>query len=130
MLNLYNYSLLTIFLVGLAAILVAIEIGCRLGAHAGDQRDDNVSTLEGAIIGLLALMVGFTFAMALNRFEARRDAVLAEANAIGTTALQAHLLGSSIPAGDSRAATVLTSTRCPDISLASGRTGPSTQERA
>jgi hypothetical protein len=92
MLNLYNYSLLTIFLVGLAAILVAIEIGCRLGAHAGDQRDDNVSTLEGAIIGLLALMVGFTFAMALTRFEARRDAVLAEANAIGTTALRARLL--------------------------------------
>jgi hypothetical protein len=54
------------------------KFGCRLGAHAGDQRNDNVSTLEGAIIGLLALMVGFTFAMALARFEARRDAVLAE----------------------------------------------------
>ena len=37
-------------------------------------------------------MVGFTFAMALSRFEARRDAILAEANAIGTTALRARLL--------------------------------------
>jgi len=40
----------------------------------------------------MALIVGFTFVMALTRFEARRDAVLAEANAIGTTALRARLL--------------------------------------
>lgn len=40
----------------------------------------------------MALMVGFTFAMALSRFEARRDAVLSEANAIGTTALRSRLL--------------------------------------
>jgi hypothetical protein len=37
-------------------------------------------------------MIGFTFAMALSRFEGRRDAVLNEANAIGTTALRARLL--------------------------------------
>src|SRR5262249_53666811 len=51
-----------------------------------------VSTLESAILGLLALMIGFTFAMALSRFEARRAAVLEEANAIGTTALRTRLL--------------------------------------
>ncbi len=44
------------------------------------------------MLGLLALMIGFTFAMALSRFETRRDAVLSEANAIGTTALRARLL--------------------------------------
>ena len=92
MLDLYNYSLLTIFLVGLAAILAAIEIGRWPGVRAGGEAGGNVSTLEGAIIGLLALILGFTFAMALSRFEARRDAILAEANAIGTTALRARLL--------------------------------------
>ncbi|MGC1825875.1 MAG: hypothetical protein WA723_09585, partial [Pseudolabrys sp.] len=44
------------------------------------------------MLGLLALMIAFTFSMALSRFEARRDAVLNEANAIGTTALRARLL--------------------------------------
>ena len=92
MIDLYNYSLLTIFLVGVAAILLAIEIGHWLGVRATGKGGDNISTLEGAVIGLLALMVGFTFAMALSRFEARRDAILAEANAIGTTALRARLL--------------------------------------
>ncbi|MBR0695960.1 hypothetical protein [Bradyrhizobium lablabi] len=41
---------------------------------------------------MVALMVGFSFLMALTRFEARREATVALANAIGTTALRAQLL--------------------------------------
>src|ERR1044071_3187361 len=50
------------------------------------------TTLFRSTAGLLALIIGFTFAMALSRFEARRDAVVQEANAIGTTALRARFL--------------------------------------
>ena len=92
MFDLYNYSLPTIFLIGLGAILVAIELGHWLGVRGGGETAGNVSTLEGAVIGLLALILGFTFAMSLSRFETRRDAILTEANAIGTTALRARLL--------------------------------------
>jgi hypothetical protein len=100
MFDLYNYSLPTIFLIGVAVILAAIEIGRLLGVrtvgrngdNASAPEDDNVSTLESAVLGLLALMIAFTFAMALSRFEARRDAVLNEANTISTTALRARLL--------------------------------------
>jgi hypothetical protein len=90
--ELYDYSLPTVFLVGLAVVLAASEIGHRFGVRAAARGGDDVSTLESAVLGLLALMIGFTFAMALARFEARRDAVLNEANAIGTTALRARLL--------------------------------------
>jgi hypothetical protein len=90
--DLSNYELLPIFLVSLALILAASEAGRQLGVRAKTRGGDNISTLEGAILGLLALMISFTFAMALSRFEARRDAVLEEANAIGTTALRARLL--------------------------------------
>ena len=92
MINLYTYSLGAIFLVGLAIILAASEIGWQLGSRGGSRAGGNVSTLESAMLGLLALIIGFTFAMALSRFEARRVAVLNEANAIGTTALRARLL--------------------------------------
>jgi len=92
MFDLDNYSLLTILLVGLVVVLGASEIGRWLGAHSDDHGSSDVSTLESAVFGLLALMIGFTFAMALSRFETRRDAVLNEANAIGTTALRARLL--------------------------------------
>jgi hypothetical protein len=87
-----DYHLLPIFLISLVVILAATELGRWLGARAGDRGGDQVLTLEGAVLGLLALMIAFTFAMALSRFEGRRDAVLNEANAIGTTALRARLL--------------------------------------
>lgn len=92
MMNLEDYRLATVFVVSLVAILAASETGRLLGVRATGRGGGDVSTLEGAILGLLALMIGFTFAMALSRFEARRDAVLNEANAIGTTALRARLL--------------------------------------
>lgn len=90
--NLANHSLSTIFVVSVIVMLTASETGRRLGVRALRRGGDNVATLEAAILGLLALMISFTFAMALSRFEARRDAVLNEANAIGTTALRARLL--------------------------------------
>ena len=90
--DLYNYGLLPIFLVSVAAILGCSELGRRLGVRSTARSGKNISTLESAILALLALMIGFTFAMALSRFEARREAVLNEANAIGTTALRARLL--------------------------------------
>src|SRR5262245_30039779 len=92
MIDLNNYPLLSIFWVSVIVILAASEIGRRLGVRAGAKGGENVSTLQAGILGLLALMIGFTFAMALSRFEGRRDAVLNEANAIGTTALRARLL--------------------------------------
>jgi len=92
MFNLSNYQLLPIFLVSLVVILAASEIGRWLGVRAGRRGEEDISTLEGAVIGLLALMIGFTFAMALSRFEGRREAILIEANSIGTTALRARLL--------------------------------------
>jgi hypothetical protein len=92
MIDLYNYSLLAIFLASLVFILAATEIGRRLGAQSGNKGSNTASMLAGAALGLLALMIGFTFAMTLSRFEARRDALLKEANAIGTTALRARML--------------------------------------
>jgi hypothetical protein len=91
MIDLYQVPLPLIFLCGLALIWGASEIGWRLGQRSAAQ-STNIGTLEGATIGLLALIIGFTFAMALSRFEARRDAVVQEANAIGTTALRARFL--------------------------------------
>jgi hypothetical protein len=92
MIDWYGYSLLTIFLVGLAVILAVSELGWQLGMRGSGRGGSNASTLESAMLGLLALIIGFSFSMALSRFEARRDAVVNEANAIGTAALRARLL--------------------------------------
>ena len=56
-------------------------------AHQGQS-----GTLQVALLGLLGLLLGFTFAMAVGRFESRKQLVLDEANGIGTTWLRAGYL--------------------------------------
>ena len=87
-----DYSLLEILILSAVVLFGAIEIGRWFGMRAKPKGVGSIPTLESAILALLALMIGFTFAVVLSRFEARRLGVLNEANAIGTTALRARLL--------------------------------------
>jgi hypothetical protein len=93
MTELAYYPLSVIFVASLLLIVAAGELGHWLGQRTGFG-GEYIATLKASILGLLALMIGFTFAMAQTRFELRRDAVLNEANTIGTTALRARLLPS------------------------------------
>jgi hypothetical protein len=90
--ELANWPLELIFATSVLLIAAASELGHGLARRAGDRASNNITTMEASILGLLALMISFTFAMALTRYDARRDAVLTEANSIGTTALRARLL--------------------------------------
>jgi len=87
-----------IALVLLALLIGAMEIGRRgSGWLRSRTSSDGASQavpdhLLSAMLGLLALLLGFTFSLALTRYEARRELVVQEANAIGTTWLRAQLL--------------------------------------
>jgi len=77
-------------------MLVFLEIGRRVGV-ARLARDPGglakgVGTVEGAVFGLLGLIIAFTFSGAASRFEHRRHLVAEEANAIGTAYLRIDLL--------------------------------------
>jgi hypothetical protein len=48
--------------------------------------------MQAALVALVALLLAFGLAMAVGRYEARRTAVVLEANAIGTTYLRAQTL--------------------------------------
>jgi hypothetical protein len=48
--------------------------------------------MVGATLGLLAFMLAFTFGIAGSRFEDRRQALLSETNAIGTTYLRTAMI--------------------------------------
>jgi hypothetical protein len=61
-----------------------------------DEVREEFRVIEAATLTLLALIVGFTFSMALNRYDQRKNYEEAEANAIGTEYLRADLL----PAAD------------------------------
>jgi hypothetical protein len=84
-----------------ALMLTATEIGFRLGRKletgTPESIKSQISTVEAAILGILALLLGFTISMAVSRFETRKQLVLEEADAIGTSSLRAQLLPA--PAG-------------------------------
>src|SRR5436190_7343976 len=84
MIDLCDVPLPVIVLGGLALIWSVNKFGWQLATRRSGP-STNINTLEGAMIGLLALLIGFTFSMALSRFEARRNAVVQEANAIGAS---------------------------------------------
>ncbi len=79
-----------------ALLLASAEVGYRLGLRLYRRKDEarqgQVGAIQGAMLGLLGLLLGFTFAMAVGRYESRRALVLQEANSIGTTYLRASLL--------------------------------------
>jgi hypothetical protein len=84
-------------LVLLALAVAAKETGRWIARrYRADRAAEAKATAEsyviGPIFGLLALMVGFTFSVALNRYDARRQWIAEEANAIGTAYLRADLL--------------------------------------
>ncbi len=59
-----------------------------------DGKDDGQEGyVVSAVLGLLVLLLGFTFSLAVDRFETRRHLVLEEAQAIERTYYQAQLLG-------------------------------------
>jgi hypothetical protein len=85
---------LTVALGLVLALLLAVESGCRLGLRrrAVAERDEQLPTVQGAILGLLALLLGFAFSGAMSRFIERQDIIVREANAIGSAYLCADLL--------------------------------------
>jgi hypothetical protein len=88
---------LVIFTLGLAAaLIVTSEAMYRFGRTRTDLYDEKlggqISTVQAATLGLLALVLGFTMSMAEGRYNTRRQILVAEANAVGTTYLRADIL--------------------------------------
>ena len=80
-------------------ILLLLEVGRRLGArHRAKEAEGastGVGTMEGAVFGLLGLLMAFTFSGAASRFDTRRQLIVEETNAIGTAYLRLDLLPES-----------------------------------
>jgi hypothetical protein len=79
------------------ALLAARECGYLLrkrrkaSASAGDAEAGDGFTMT-SVLGLLALLIAFSFSLSLQRYDARRELVISEANALGTTWLRTDLL--------------------------------------
>lgn len=85
-----------VLLVVMGLLLLCAEVGYRLGAKFRHRNEDaaegHSGSVQGAVLGLLGLLLGFSFAMAVGRYDARRSLVVDEANSISTTWLRADFL--------------------------------------
>jgi hypothetical protein len=85
-----------LYLISVTVVLISIELGWRLGnyqrQHSENEIKAPINAAIGATLGLLAFLLAFTFGMAASRFDSRKQVVLQEVNAIGTTYLRAEFL--------------------------------------
>jgi hypothetical protein len=85
---------LAVFLLFLG-ILILLEVGRRLAMKRAAQGEDSpagLGAIDGAVYGLLGLLLAFSFSGAADRFATRRALIIEEANAIGTAYLRVDLL--------------------------------------
>jgi hypothetical protein len=91
--SLPNWVLLVI---GSLVLWFVTELGYRFGrwrqTHVPGERDQPAGAIVASILGLVALVIAFTFSFAAARYDARRLTILKEANAVGTAYLRARLL--------------------------------------
>jgi hypothetical protein len=93
---LYELPIWVIGVLLVVALLGALEIGYRVGRWKGPAWKEFDSGRGGGVVltsmfALLGLMLAFTYAFTVTRFDARKQAIVDEANAISTAFLRADL---------------------------------------
>ena len=89
----FNYPVL-LFPSSLLILWLSTLAGARLRRRKPliDEEREDFSLVQAAALTLLALTIGFSFSMAIDRYDQRRNYEEAEANAIGTELVRAGLL--------------------------------------
>jgi hypothetical protein len=82
---------LLLFVESFLVLWVSARLGSRFGKGIEDVREE-FSVILTATLTLLGLILGFTFSMAVSRYDQRKLAEEKEANAIGTEYLRTELL--------------------------------------
>src|SRR5262245_53077869 len=93
---LYRIPIWVALLALVLSMQVVGELARILGRRAHAQLDDasraQISTIESSLLATLGLLLGFTFAMAISRYDARRIVIVEEANAVGASYLRSFFL--------------------------------------
>ncbi|MBY0312363.1 MAG: hypothetical protein K2W85_09860 [Phycisphaerales bacterium] len=77
-----------------SALFAAVFVGRWLGARrqrVEEADDPHIGVVQGAILALLGLLLGFSFSGASERFVQRQDIIVRETSAIGTAYMRCDL---------------------------------------
>src|SRR6187455_3142757 len=101
---------LIVFAVIGAATAAGYATGHYLREHQATLREP-FGVLQAALLGVVGLILAFGLALAVGRYESRRDAVVDEANAIGKAYLRAQTLAEPVRSSSLALLTRYTDTR-------------------
>jgi len=82
----------TLFVGVLGCLRLGWIIGRQRSRVAGENAQAGLGAIDGAIFGLMGLLIAFTFTGAANRFQERRELITQHVNTIGTAWLRLDLL--------------------------------------
>jgi hypothetical protein len=98
---LFFFELSSVLLAGVLLTLIVGAAGCGLLlGHSLREKKESVSesfgVLQAALLGFMGLILAFGLSLAIGRYDTRRQAVVDDANAIGTTYLRAQTLAEPV----------------------------------
>lgn len=75
-------------------LFVSAVIGAIIGRRSAERSEgkSQIGTIQASVLGILGLLLGFTFAIASSRYDTRRVLAIDEANALGTSFMRAQML--------------------------------------
>jgi hypothetical protein len=113
---------LVLFGIIFGATVVGLFLGSRV-RHRSDVLREPFGVLQAALLGVVGLILAFGLSLAVGRYEARRAAVVDDANAIGTTYLRAQTIAEPM-----RASSLTLLRRYADASIALSAAVPGSDE--
>jgi len=92
-----RFPIWAVYVGTVAVVLVAAEIGFRIGMWLQRRDPDSgkapvAGTVVGGMLGLMAFLLAFSIGIVINQHNGRKAMVVTEANAVGTAYLRAGFL--------------------------------------
>ncbi|MDH4092581.1 MAG: hypothetical protein OEV74_10640 [Cyclobacteriaceae bacterium] len=85
-----------LFVLLIAFYLFGFQMRKQMIKRNPEKNIEDLGAINGTLLGLLALLLAFTFSMSNSRFDTRRQLIIQEANAIGTVILRTEIYPDSI----------------------------------
>ncbi len=85
-----------LFFLLIAFYILGYRLRLQIISHRENQTVEDLGAINGTLLGLLALLLAFSFGMSNSRYDTRRELIIEEANDIGTVILRTDFFPDSV----------------------------------